>query len=409
MQIVKTFLSRHQKRIRRICAVTLCLAILSVALAQTAKALTTYVITDGDMVLVHRTFETDPAEVLTQVGLTLGAEDTYTAQTEDGVSSIQVNRLQTLRVMNGTEEKSITTYGTTVRQILAEVGVEAGENILVSAAPDSMTFDGMELRITYLTYALEEEVEEEPFETVYCSDPSLEPGQEMILTEGQPGRMVNTTRITLENGREIGRTLMERRVLTPAVPALVARGVDRSARLHRAEEWRKPIPAVPTRTVTAASAKREESPPQSAPAETKPQPVPEEPASQPVPEDTSPQPESTEPPVDSGNTLTTASGDVVRYSRKLSVEATAYSCEGYTGITATGTTARYGAIAVDPRVIPYGTRMYIVSDDGVYIYGYATAEDCGGGIKGNRIDLYFDTEDECWDFGRRSCTVYILE
>ena len=53
--------------------------------------------------------------------------------------------------------------------------------------------------------------------------------------------------------------------------------------------------------------------------------------------------------------------------------------------------------------------MAIVSDDGAYIYGYATAEDCGGGIRGNMIDLYFNTVAECYEFGRRSCTVYILD
>ena len=77
--------------------------------------------------------------------------------------------------------------------------------------------------------------------------------------------------------------------------------------------------------------------------------------------------------------------------------------------TATGTIARVGAIAVDPKVIPYGTRMYIVSSDGTITYGVATAEDCGGSIKGNRVDLFFDTYSECINFGVRSCTVYILD
>ena len=92
------------------------------------------------------------------------------------------------------------------------------------------------------------------------------------------------------------------------------------------------------------------------------------------------------------------------------VLATAYTCEGWgrPGITATGTIARVGAIAVDPRIIPYGTRMFIVSDDGEYIYGIATAEDCGKSIKGMRIDLYFDSVAECNTFGIRDCTVYFL-
>ena len=63
---------------------------------------------------------------------------------------------------------------------------------------------------------------------------------------------------------------------------------------------------------------------------------------------------------------------------------------------------------MDPRVIPYGTRMYIVSNDGEYVYGIASAEDCGGGIKGHKVDLYFNTSAECFQFGVRPCTIYIL-
>ncbi len=107
--------------------------------------------------------------------------------------------------------------------------------------------------------------------------------------------------------------------------------------------------------------------------------------------------------------LTTLSGESLSYSRALDCVATAYTTERQSWKrTATGTTARVGAIAVDPKVIPYGTRMYIVSSDGSITYGVATAEDCGGSIKGNRIDLFFDTYYECIQFGVRSCTVYIL-
>ena len=99
----------------------------------------------------------------------------------------------------------------------------------------------------------------------------------------------------------------------------------------------------------------------------------------------------------------------ITYSDKLSVTCTAYSCEGYTGITATGTVARVGAVAVVPRYIPLGTKMYIVSTDGDYVYGYCVAEDIGGAIKGRIVDLYFNTSEECWTFGRRAVKIYILE
>jgi 3D (Asp-Asp-Asp) domain-containing protein len=77
-------------------------------------------------------------------------------------------------------------------------------------------------------------------------------------------------------------------------------------------------------------------------------------------------------------------------------------------ITSTGTTVRIGTVAVDPRIIPYGSRMFIISNDGVYIYGVAVAEDCGGAIKGDRIDLYMPTYEDCVQFGRRTCTIYFL-
>ena len=112
---------------------------------------------------------------------------------------------------------------------------------------------------------------------------------------------------------------------------------------------------------------------------------------------------------DGTGTLTTASGQELAYTQVLSCKATAYTTQRQSWKkTATGTTARVGAIAVDPRVIPYGTRMFIVSADGSITYGVATAEDCGGSIKGNRIDLFFDTYDECVSFGVRACDVYLL-
>lgn len=111
-----------------------------------------------------------------------------------------------------------------------------------------------------------------------------------------------------------------------------------------------------------------------------------------------------------GGVLTTASGQRLRYSRALECVATAYTTERQSWKkTATGTTARVGAIAVDPRVIPYGTKMYIVSADGSITYGVATAEDCGSGVQGKRVDLFFNTYNECINFGVRDCDVYILE
>lgn len=111
---------------------------------------------------------------------------------------------------------------------------------------------------------------------------------------------------------------------------------------------------------------------------------------------------------DGSGSLHFASGAVMHFSEAKSMTATAYTA-GHGGAdtcTATGTTVRVGTVAVDKKVIPLGTKMYIVANGGI-VYGSAVAEDTG--IRGNIVDLYYDTYQECIQFGRRGCTVYILE
>ena len=100
----------------------------------------------------------------------------------------------------------------------------------------------------------------------------------------------------------------------------------------------------------------------------------------------------------------------VSYRYKLVGTASAYSGPGR---TATGRGVRPGYIAVNPKQIPYGTKMWIVSNDGRYVYGYASAEDTGGFTKwtGNRAticDLYFPDRASMNAFGRRQVTIYVL-
>jgi 3D (Asp-Asp-Asp) domain-containing protein len=87
------------------------------------------------------------------------------------------------------------------------------------------------------------------------------------------------------------------------------------------------------------------------------------------------------------------------------MEATAYiaSDGNGDGITAMGLVAQHGVVAVDPGVIPLGTRLYIPG------YGEAIAADTGGAIYGNRIDLCMNSYGEAMNFGRRYVTVYVLD
>jgi uncharacterized protein YabE (DUF348 family)/3D (Asp-Asp-Asp) domain-containing protein len=88
----------------------------------------------------------------------------------------------------------------------------------------------------------------------------------------------------------------------------------------------------------------------------------------------------------------------------LSMIATAYTanCNGCSGLTASGRPAGHGIVAVDPRIIPLGSQLYIPG------YGQATAGDTGGAIHGNRIDLGFNSDYAAQQFGRRPIIVYVL-
>jgi len=101
------------------------------------------------------------------------------------------------------------------------------------------------------------------------------------------------------------------------------------------------------------------------------------------------------------------------YSEVYTMEATAYTAgpestgkrpgmPGY-GITASGMHVQPGVIAVDPRLIPLGTHVYVKG------YGYSIAADTGGAIKGRRIDVYMETLSQAYQWGRRSVKVYILD
>ncbi len=107
-----------------------------------------------------------------------------------------------------------------------------------------------------------------------------------------------------------------------------------------------------------------------------------------------------------GGVLTLANGETLHYSSKLRFEGTAYCDYGY---TATGYITEPGVVAVDPSVVPYGTKMFIQTPDGSWVYGVCVARDCGGAVVGHIIDLWYADYDTCIQFGRRAIDVYFLD
>lgn len=95
--------------------------------------------------------------------------------------------------------------------------------------------------------------------------------------------------------------------------------------------------------------------------------------------------------------------------KTISVSATAYTgqCDGCSGVTSTGVDLNADpnakVIAVDPNVIPLGTKVHVEG------YGYATAADIGSAIKGNKIDVHVPTKDQAYDWGVRTVNVTIVD
>ncbi len=109
--------------------------------------------------------------------------------------------------------------------------------------------------------------------------------------------------------------------------------------------------------------------------------------------------------VENSNSKIMSSSDIAatkNMSIKTTLKAKATAYAGDT-ITSTGTTPKWGTIAVDPKVIPYGTKVYIPQFDKIFV-----AEDCGSAIKGNRIDIFMDTEAHCNEWGVKNIEIKIL-
>jgi 3D (Asp-Asp-Asp) domain-containing protein len=110
-------------------------------------------------------------------------------------------------------------------------------------------------------------------------------------------------------------------------------------------------------------------------------------------------------PVSGAGTAADGSFD---YSYVLNMTATAYTTERQSNkITASGAVAQVGIVAADFSTLPMGTRVYITAADGSWTYGYAVVGDTG--VTGSTIDLFYNTWDECINFGVRNALVYVLD
>ncbi|NLJ97846.1 MAG: DUF348 domain-containing protein [Tissierellia bacterium] len=255
----------------------------------------------------------------------------------------------------GDEKKEVKSVYVNVKDILKDLDISLGKkDYTIPPLSDDATIGG-EIQVFRIKEVIENVEEPIPHEKVVNKSDKLDIGVSKVTQKGQNGTKNIEIKKVFENDKLISEDVLGEKVVKKPIPEIVEEGT------------RKKV-VTPKKTAPSKQA--------------------------------------------------TASRGGLRSRKVVTMSATAYdlsyeSCgkrpgdRGY-GITASGTKARRGVVAVDPRVIPLGTKLYIESLDGTKDYGYAIAGDTGGAIKGNRIDLFFDTAGEVKRFGRRNVKVHIL-
>jgi uncharacterized protein YabE (DUF348 family)/3D (Asp-Asp-Asp) domain-containing protein len=311
-----------------------------------------YKIKVGDEVIVCNTRATQVREVLQQAGIDLDENDTYTKTViDDGTAEICVRRVHAITLYDCGKEVKVSSPGETVQAFLERMHVPYTDEYVISAKLTDMTYDGMELRVDYIVHDTHTYTQDIPYGITYCYDADMAADQQIVMVPGQPGQKQVTADVTYVNRQETQRNVIGEMILQQPTNAVVVVGTGEN---------------------TVGNGKA---------------------------------------PAIGDGVIVTADGQVLTYNKTAVFKATAYTHTdaGCDMTTATGTTVHIGTVAVDPKVIPYGTRMFIVTNDGAYVYGISTAEDCGAAIKGEELDLYFPTDPECWEFGVRMATIYFLD
>lgn len=252
------------------------------------------------------------------------------------------------------KEIYIETPENTVEEMLNAEGLEVKETDKVLPSRLVPIQEGLKITIKRIEYKNILESKPIQYTTLIKKDNSFQNGKTKVLQNGLEGEKLVNTCIIYEDGIEIERSIISETVVQEPIAKIVAVGNMKQSSISRGGSGIKNI-------------------------------------------------------VSMGN---------IAYKASFKVQSTAYTADykstgkrpgdkGF-GITATGTVARrvpngYSTVAVDKRVIPFGTKLYIEG------YGYAIAEDTGGAIKGDKIDVFFNTNAECMQWGRRYVNIYILE
>ncbi len=258
------------------------------------------------------------------------------------------------------EEKAVQTTVKTVGDLLVEQGITLDEDDEVSPTADTVLSNNLVVDVLRVEYVTRETEEKISFTTEKVKSSAMNKGTEKVSQKGADGVKTFTYEDKVVNGAVESSELVSETVTKEPVKEIIKVGTlvkKTSTKLgnNKIEKNGKPISELELPSKYS---------------------------------------------IDENNVPT-------EYKYTIKGRGAAYCIPG--GITATGRPVKPGYIAVNPKQIPYGTEMWIVSDDGV-VYGYAIAADTGGFVKKGYFtcDLYMNSTEQCYQWGDRGVTIYVL-
>lgn len=304
-------------------------------------------ITDEGQTKEIKTNESDVYSILRTEDYELGANDRV-SYTKDANNSghITIYRAFEVNVTADGETQSYATIGGDVSDALKALDVDLDDDDVIDYEYADELFPDMEITVTRISYVDWQDEIDIPYDIEYVDNSNHTIGYENVLVYGETGVRTIYYRDSFIDGEFTDTVELDEEVTKEPVTMVVERG---TATAHPYAETYSP------------------------------------------------------------SDIPLENGIPTSYTRVLSGRSTAYTAYEGAG-TASGRRAGVGKVAVNPNVIPYGSELYIVSQDGSRVYGYAIAADTGSALLNGHalVDLYMDTYEDCCNWGAVYVDVYVL-
>nr|WP_154985689.1 3D domain-containing protein [Paenibacillus xylanexedens] len=310
-------------------------------------------------------------EMLEEQSITVSPHDKVSMPMNGAITDgdrIVIERAVPVKITADGDTKTLYTTDSSVQGVIQQSGIQVEDHDKVYPALGTAIKADMKIRVVRVTKHTVDVKQPIAYKVVKTADPSLFQGDNRVVVKGKEGTIVQHIEKVFQDGELVSKKVVGKTVATNRVDKVIAVGTKAKPVVKEPE-----VQLVSAKTSTTKKAVTTNSKKTSA----------------------------------SGSKVITVSGNSFKYSKVLkNVSMTAYSSEepGIGTKTASGTRVTEGrTIAVDPKVIPIGWWVYI---EGL---GFRRAEDTGGAIKGNKIDVYYDSVKHALNFGRKKGkTVYVI-